>query len=157
MMCSSYRLASQRTQTLLNSGRKWVLCYNVWDAAVDRPPWSPCPSKLMDTNVSPRENVSWAGKEMETWKYRKMAGGNGAKMTHRSIRDALKWGKRDVSQNACVLSDLLSCVAKRPLLRGITSFFKALFSEREKEQRPKITVSVCFLSIFFPLHLKAAI
>lgn len=58
MMCSSYSLTSQRTQTLLKSGRKWVWRYNVWHAAVDRPPWSPRASKLMDTNVSPCENVS---------------------------------------------------------------------------------------------------
>lgn len=58
MMCSSYSLTSQRTQTLLKSGRKWVRCYDVWHGAVDRPPWSPRASKLMDTNVSPCENVS---------------------------------------------------------------------------------------------------
>lgn len=38
MMCPSYSLTSRRTQTLLNSGRKWVLCHNVWHTSpCDRP------------------------------------------------------------------------------------------------------------------------
>ncbi len=71
MMCPSYSLTSQRTQTLLNSGRKLDLCCNVWHTAVDRPPRSPCPSKLMDTNVSPHENVSWNRKKWKHWNIEK--------------------------------------------------------------------------------------
>lgn len=93
-----YSITSQRTQTLLNLGRKLVLRHNVWHTAVDSPPWSPCPSKLMDTNMPLHENVSWQ-KQMETQKYKKIERGNGAKMTLKSIRGGSK-GRNNVSKNA---------------------------------------------------------
>lgn len=48
-----------------------------------------------------------------------------------------KVGERDVSKNACVLSDLSTCKVRSPLLRGITSLFEALFSVQEKKRNLK--------------------
>lgn len=75
IMCPSYGSTSQRMQT---SGRKWGLQFNVWRTAIDRPPQSPRTSKVMDTNVSPKENLSWKEK-MELPEYRKRTSWNGAK------------------------------------------------------------------------------
>lgn len=79
IMCRLYGFTSRRMQPLWKSGRKWALQFNVWRTAVDRPPQSLCTSNVMDTNVSPKENLS--GKEkMELPKYRR-----------RTSRDRTKW------------------------------------------------------------------
>lgn len=69
IMPPSYSLTSQRRQALWKSGRKWGPQFNVWRPAAARPPRSPCTSKVMDTNVPPKENLSGKGK-MELPKYR---------------------------------------------------------------------------------------
>lgn len=149
MMCPSYSLTSQRTETLLNSDRKLVLRYNVWHTAGARPPWSPCPSKLMDTNVSPHENVSWnRKKKMESQKYRKMERENGAKMTHKFIRGVLKWEEREFLKMSVFFRCLLPA-EKRSSTESITSLSRAVFSEHAKKRNIK-SLLLSFLSIFFP-------
>lgn len=155
MMCPSYSLTSQRTQTLLNPGRKWVLRYNVWHTAVDRPPWSPRASKLMDTNVSPCENVSWKEK-MESPIYRKMErkwSKNDPPIYQRRFKVGRK--KKDVSKNVCVLPEPCTCAEKTSSTEGLTSSSRAVFLLHAKERNLK-SLPVSHLSIFFPLHLKAA-
>lgn len=78
IMCRLYGFTSRRMQPLWKSGRKWGLQFNVWRTAVDRPPQSLCTSNVMDTNVSPKENLS--GKEkMELPKYRRRTSRNRTK------------------------------------------------------------------------------
>lgn len=145
-MCpSSYSLTSQRTQTLLNSGRKWVLCYNVWHTAVDRPPWSPCPSKLMETNVSLHENVSW--KNGHT-KIQKDGERKWSKSEPPIYHRHFKVEKRDVSKNACVLPVPWTCTVKMSSTESITSLSRAVFLVHAEKRNIKSQL-LSFPSIFF--------
>lgn len=132
-----YSITSQRTQTLLNLGRKLVLRHNVWHTAVDSPPWSPCPSKLMDTNMPLHENVSWQ-KQMEMQKYKKIERGNGAKMTLKSIRGGSK-GRNNVSKNAYLLMPCTYTLTSTSA-RRITSLSENALCEHAK----KMNLSHCF-------------
>lgn len=97
------------------------------------------------------ERRKWNHQYTERWR------GNGAKMTHQYIRDALKWGgeKKDVSKNVCVLPEPCTCTEKTSSTEGLTSSSRAVFLLHAKERNLK-SLPVSHLSIFFPLHLKAA-
>lgn len=116
-------------------------------------PDHPVLRKLMDTNVSPHENVS-RKKKMESAIYRKVARGNGAKMIHQYISCALKWRGKDVSKNGSVLPVPCTWTVKTSTER-ITSSSRAGFLVHAKKNIKSLPVS--HSSTVFPLHLKATI
>lgn len=94
---------------------------------------------LMDTNVSPHENVSWR-KKMESPIYRKVARGNGAKMIWQYISCALKWGEKDVSKNGSVL--LVPCTwTVKTSTERITSSSRAGFLVHAKKNMKSLPES----------------
>lgn len=156
MMCSSYSLTSQRTQTLLKSGRKWVRRYNVWHAAVDRPPWSPRASKLMDTNVSPCENVS-PKEKMESpgiWREEREQQWPG------DISEPLLGGRgRMFLKMPVFFRCLVPGLWKPPLWRQLPHhlLLRLCFSAHARKSNIKISASVSTCPFSLPLHFKATV
>ncbi len=87
--------------------------------------------------------------KIETPKYGEMVRGNGAKVNHQSIKDALKWGKKDVSKNVCVLPVPCTCTMKMSSTESITALSRAVFLVHEKEKKNIKSQQLSFLSIFF--------
>lgn len=156
MMCPSYSLTSQRTQTLLNPGRKWVLCYNVWHTAVGRPPDRPALQNWWILMCHHMKMCHVTGKNGNT-KIQKDGKRKWSESDPPIYQRHLKWEKGDVSKNAHVLPVSCTCMVKMSSTHNITSLLRAVFFLVHEKKRNRKSLLLSFLSIFFPLHLKAAI
>lgn len=126
MMCPSYSLTSQRTQTLLNPGRKWVLCYNVWHTAVGRPPDRPALQNWWILMCHHMKMCHVTGKNGNT-KIQKDGKRKWSESDPPIYQRHLKWEKGDVSKNAHVLPVSCTCMVKMSSTHNITSLLRAVF------------------------------